>query len=102
MLCALAGFLLCHSRPTFCLEIERTEPLGFIIQTFRLLIMPLAIVLIWYGDAFAYIDPAAGSYFIQLLMAGVLGGLFVTRRFWQGLKARFARINGKTAKRAKS
>lgn len=72
--------------------------MGFFYRTIKFLILPLAIVLIWYGDAMAYIDPAAGSYFFQLVMAGVLGGLFVTRRFWQGLRTKLANIKNRTHK----
>jgi len=64
--------------------------LGRFISAAKILILPAAIVLIWYQDAMAYIDPAAGSYFFQLIMAGVLGGLFVSRRFWQGLRTKLS------------
>jgi len=30
----------------------------------------------------AYLDPGSGSYLIQLLIAGLLGGAFVIRAFW--------------------
>ena len=48
-------------------------------------------VLIWYQDAHAYIDPAAGSYFLQLLVSGLLGGVFVVKVFWKNIRTHFSR-----------
>lgn len=39
----------------------------------------------------AYLDPGSGSYFLQLLAAGILGSLFVVRAFWSRLKDRITR-----------
>jgi hypothetical protein len=36
----------------------------------------------------AYLDPGSGSILLQLLVAGILGGLFVARSFWGKIKAR--------------
>lgn len=40
---------------------------------------------------FAYLDPGSGSYLLQLLIAGLLGGLFALRMFWGRIKGFFAR-----------
>jgi hypothetical protein len=40
----------------------------------------------------AYLDPGSGSFLLQLLLAGVLGGLFVLRSQWSRLKAFFRRV----------
>lgn len=32
--------------------------------------------------AAAYVDPATGSYVLQLLLAGLLGALFALKVFW--------------------
>ena len=42
--------------------------------------------------AHAYIDPATGSYVLQLLIAGVVGGLFVAKTFWGNVKSRFRNV----------
>jgi hypothetical protein len=34
----------------------------------------------------AYLDPGSGSFLLQLLAAGVLGGLFAARVFWRRIK----------------
>ena len=40
----------------------------------------------------AYLDPGSGSFLLQLLLAGVLGGLFVLRSQWARVKGFFRRI----------
>ena len=32
--------------------------------------------------AYAYIDPGSGSYFLQLLIAGLLAGLYSLKIYW--------------------
>jgi len=39
----------------------------------------------------AYLDPGSGSFILQLLVAGILGGLVALRMYWNKIKARFAR-----------
>lgn len=39
----------------------------------------------------AYLDPGSGSFILQLLIAGILGGLVALRMSWSKLKARFTR-----------
>jgi hypothetical protein len=39
----------------------------------------------------AYLDPGSGSFILQLLVAGLLGGLVALRMSWGKLKARFTR-----------
>jgi len=36
--------------------------------------------------AFAYIDPGTGSYIIQIVIAGLVGGLFAIKMFWIRIK----------------
>jgi hypothetical protein len=40
---------------------------------------------------FAYLDPGSGSFILQLLVAGILGGLVALRMSWAKIKARFTR-----------
>jgi len=37
------------------------------------------------SQALAYLDPGTGSYFIQLIIGGFLGGLYLTKSFWSNL-----------------
>jgi len=39
--------------------------------------------------AHAYLDPGTGSYLLQLLIAGVLGGLFAVKVYWTNVKTFF-------------
>lgn len=36
--------------------------------------------------AYAYLDPGTGSYFFQLIIATLLGGLFAVKLFWHRIK----------------
>jgi hypothetical protein len=51
----------------------------------------LAIVIIP-NNAFAYIDPGTGSYILQIIAAGILGGLFAIKMFWFQVKDFFRRL----------
>lgn len=31
----------------------------------------------------AYLDPGSGSFILQLLLASLLGGLFIVKTYWQ-------------------
>lgn len=39
----------------------------------------------------AYLDPGSGSYLIQLLLASLLGGLFLVRLYWKKITGFFTR-----------
>jgi hypothetical protein len=40
----------------------------------------------------AYLDPGSGSYLLQLLIAGILGSLFVVRASWDRIKSFFGNM----------
>lgn len=40
---------------------------------------------------FAYLDPGSGSFLFQLLIAGLLGGLYATKSYWIRIKNFFFR-----------
>jgi len=40
---------------------------------------------VWVHDAYAYLDPGTGSYFLQILIAGLLGALFLIKGFWKNI-----------------
>ena len=33
-------------------------------------------------EAYAYLDPGSGSYMLQLIIGGLLGGLFAVKMYW--------------------
>ena len=43
----------------------------------------------------AYLDPGSGSFLLQLLLAGILGGLFVVKMSWSRIKGFFRRMFGR-------
>ncbi|HDQ70584.1 MAG TPA: hypothetical protein ENN19_00630 [Chloroflexi bacterium] len=45
---------------------------------------------------YAYLDPGTGSYLFQLLIAGLLGLLFIVKVYWGRIKAFFERLFSKT------
>lgn len=47
----------------------------------------------------AYLDPGSGSYLLQLLAAGALGGLFVIKMSWSRIKGFFGRLLGRRGER---
>jgi hypothetical protein len=43
----------------------------------------VCLLLLGTQPVYAYLDPGAGSYLIQLLVAGVLGASFTARLYWR-------------------
>ena len=43
-------------------------------------------------EVYAYLDPGTGSYILQLVIAGILGGLFAIKMFWFKIKSFFVNI----------
>jgi len=41
---------------------------------------------------YAYLDPGTGSYILQLLVAGLVGGAFVIKMFWSRIQSFFRRL----------
>jgi hypothetical protein len=48
------------------------------------------------GTAAAYLDPGAGSFMLQMLIAGIMGLVLTLKLYWYKLKAFLARLLGKT------
>ena len=44
---------------------------------------------IWFNDAYAYLDPGAGSLILQSAFAGIAAGIFMIKSYWSNLKAMF-------------
>jgi hypothetical protein len=51
--------------------------------------LTLALVLLYPGDARAYIDVGAGSMLLQVAVASLLGMLYTLKRYWRVWIARF-------------
>jgi hypothetical protein len=44
----------------------------------------------------AYVDPGSGSFFLQMLIAGLLGASMTVKTFWKQIKAYFSRGSSST------
>jgi len=77
--------MLLQKRPPLTARNHRTILL-FLSRPLEIAGLSLALVLISASDAWAYIDPGAGSYLFQLMIAGGLASLYTVRRYWQSLK----------------
>lgn len=52
---------------------------------FIVLILTIAAATALSPDAYAYLDPGSGSYLFQLLLSGLLAGMFMFKSFWKNL-----------------
>ena len=50
------------------------------------IILAVYLMLFFSETAYAYIDPATGSYLFQILLAGLLGAMFAVKMFWKSIK----------------
>src|SRR5262245_5989620 len=77
--------------------IERSDALRMRRGT-TLVLLALTLTLLMPADAFAYVDPGAGSYVFQLALAGGLAILYTLRSYWQIFKAAIrSRVGGAQA-----
>lgn len=51
---------------------------------FALLIL---LILLFPENAYAYLDPGSGSYFFQIILGVLLGGLISLKVFWKKVKS---------------
>ena len=52
-------------------------------KTLKVLFFLVLFLLVSTKKAYAYLDPGTGSYILQILAAGALGGLFAVKTFWR-------------------
>jgi hypothetical protein len=45
--------------------------------------------------AYGYIDPGTGSYFLQLVLAALLGSLYAVKVYWKKIRSFFKNIFSK-------
>ncbi len=53
------------------------------------------LVICFYQEAYAYLDPASGSFVFQSVVAVLLGTAFAVKTCWKGLRSRFSHGNSK-------
>lgn len=57
-----------------------------------ILIVLALFYLVFTEKVYAYLDPGTGSYILQLIIAGLLGGLFALKMFWSKVKNFFVNL----------
>lgn len=60
--------------------------MGGYLYLMRLVMIIIFIYCILLKNAYAYLDPGTGSYFFQLIIAAILGGLFAIKLSWHRIK----------------
>lgn len=58
----------------------------------RVLFLSASLSLVIEGQASAYLDPGTISFLFQAVIAGLLGGLLVLKRYWQQIKTSLSRL----------
>jgi hypothetical protein len=59
----------------------------------------LVLLLITPAPLFGYIDPLSGSIILQVIAAGLFGGLLTLKRFWFRVRAALGRVRTLLARR---
>ena len=62
--------------------LEKSLPMRSSFVTLTLLLATLAMP----STARAYVDPGTGSYYLQILLAGILGAAFAVRLYWRRIR----------------
>jgi hypothetical protein len=68
---------------------------------FSILLWILIFLFAFTGKAYAYLDPGTGSYILQMLVAGALGGIFVLKTFWRSIMNFFVNFFSKRGNQKK-
>ena len=58
----------------------------------RALFLSALLSLVTEGRASAYLDPGSVSFLFQAVIAALLGGMLVVKRYWQQIKAALSRV----------
>jgi len=59
---------------------------------FYFTIQSIGVSLYFCAPAYAYQDLGSGSYFIQILLAALFGGIFFLKQYWKKVKAFLTRL----------
>ena len=59
----------------------------------------LTLIFVLCFPAYAYLDPGTGSYFLQIIVATLLGAMYAIKQFWYKIKIFCINIFSKFKKR---
>ena len=63
----------------------------FVSETSSCALLAVLASLLMVREAHAYLDPGAGSYIVQILIAGLFGALFMLKVFWVRIMGFFSK-----------
>ena len=63
-------------------------------------IITLTFIFVLCFPAYAYLDPGTGSYFLQIIVATLLGAMYAIKQFWYKVKLFCINIFSKFKKRS--
>lgn len=52
----------------------------------------LSVITIYPNVSYAYLDMGTGSYILQIILGGILGGIFWIKIYWMKFKSFFVRL----------
>lgn len=69
------------------------NPAGSSIRRVKFILMSTAVLFCLFApqDAHAYLNPGAGSYVIEVMIAMAVGGIFLIKLWWRKFKDIFTR-----------
>ena len=66
----------------------------------KVTIITLTLIFVLCFPAYAYLDPGTGSYFLQIIIATVLGAMYAIKHFWYKIKLFYINLLSKFKKRS--
>jgi len=68
----------------------------FVSETSAYALLAVLASLLLVREAHAYLDPGTGSYILQILIAGLVGGAFMLKVFWGRIVEFFSKSSSKS------
>jgi hypothetical protein len=68
----------------------------FVLETSSCALLAVLASLLLVREAHAYLDPGAGSYILQILIASLFGALFMLKVFWGRIVGFFSKGSSKS------
>lgn len=65
---------------------------------YRIFTLFFIITVVTAAPAFAYLDPGSGSYFVQMLIAGMAGGAYIVKIYYTRILLFFKSVFGGKSK----
>ena len=66
----------------------------------KVTIITITLIFVLCFPAYAYLDPGTGSYFLQIIIATVVGAMYAIKHFWYKIKLFYINLLSKFKKRS--